>query len=258
MGPNPPLFQTPDQLKQYWRDTGQQGLDFLDDNRPQGISDSDTSSSAQSTNGNQANTAQTVVPPTSTNDAASVTTTPVAAPAVTTTPVAAPAVIKTPVAAPAGIPAPPDPNSVQNKQKVNPRVSVQNSTEQQNSEQLNRLSALLHQTPTKNQFKDFATPDPMNSDFSEYRLPDYLALYTKDLLLRINMSQSDLPIKLYPYIEFDPTLNRFAPDITKLTLPTIQKLDHLFNNDKPPNLLTKLTDKVAEKVNKRHNKSNEP
>ena len=91
----------------------------------------------------------------------------------------------------------------------------------------------------------------MNSDFSVYRLPDYLAIYAKDLLLRINMSQSDLPIKLYPYIEFDSKLNRFAPDITKLTLPTIQKLDHLFNHDKPPNLLTKLTDKVAEKVNKR-------
>ena len=163
----------------------------------------------------------------------------------------------TPVVNPAGIPAPPDPNAVQPKQKVT-TVSVQNSSEQQNSENLNRLSALIHHTPTKNQFKDFVSPDPMNSDFSVYRLPDYLAIYAKDLLLRINMSQSDLPIKLYPYIEFDSKLNRFAPDITKLTLPTIQKLDHLFNNDKPPNLLTKLTDKVAEKVNKRRNKSNEP
>ena len=72
------------------------------------------------------------------------------------------------------------------------------------------------------------------------------------------MSQSDLPTKLYPYIEFDPILNRFAPDITKLTLPSLQKLNHLFDNDKPPNLLTKLTDKVAEKVNKKRNKSSEP
>ena len=69
------------------------------------------------------------------------------------------------------------------------------------------------------------------------------------------MSPSDLPPKLYPYIEFDSKVNRFAPDIKKLTLPTLQKLDHLFNNDKPPTLLTKMADKVAEKVNQKRNKS---
>ena len=177
-------------------------------------------------------------PPTSTNDATPVTTPTVANSAVTPSPYI-------------------DPNSVQNKQKVIPKVSVQNSTEQQNSEQLNRLSALLHQTPTKNQFKDFSSQDPINSDFLVYKLPDYLGLYTTELLLRMNMSKSDLPIKLYPYIQFDSTLNRFLSVDTSLNLPSLQKLDHLFNTDKPPNFLTKLTDKVAEKVNKKRNKSNE-
>ena len=83
-----------------------------------------------------------------------------------------------------------------------------------------------------------------------YRLPDYLRPYVNDLLLRINTSTSNLPLKLYPYIQFDSTLNRFVPVELSLDLTSLQKLDHLLNNDKTPNFLTKLTDKVKKKRDK--------
>ena len=66
----------------------------------------------------------------------------------------------------------------------------------------------------------------------------------------MNTSPSDLPLKLYPYIQFDSKLNRFVPVESRLDLISLQKLDHLVNNDKTPNFLTKLTDKVKKKRNK--------
>ena len=90
-----------------------------------------------------------------------------------------------------------------------------------------------------------------------FKLPDYLRHYLNDLLLRMNTSPSDLPLKLYPYIQFDPKLNRFVTVESSLDLISLQKLDHLVNNDKTSNFLTKLTDKVADKVKKKRNKSND-
>ena len=247
-----PLFQTPEQLKQHWRNTGQYGLDLLegsDDSQPPGFEDSDNSLDNPAANGNSAVNSDPVANGNLvTNGNQPPIAKPVSNQSKDTTPVTVPLVVEQPQG-----PVPPILSTVQPTQKVTTRATL--AAEQQNSENLNRLSALIQHTPTKNQFKDFVSPDPLNSDFSVYRLPDYLALYAKDLLLRINMSPSDLPTKLYPYIEFDSKVNRFAPDIKKLTLPTLQKLDHLFNNDKPPTLLTKMADKVAEKVNKKRNKS---
>ena len=87
----------------------------------------------------------------------------------------------------------------------------------------------------------------MNNDFKLYKLPDYLRPYVADLLLRINTSTSKLPLQLFPYIQFDSSLNRFVPIELSLDL---QKLDHLVNKDKTPNFLTILTDKVKKKRNK--------
>ena len=259
-----PLFQTPEQLKQHWRNTGQHGLDLLefsDDSQPPGFADSENSLDNPAAKSNPAvntdpvakgNPAVNSDPVAKSNPATKGNqppmTKPVPTPSKDITPVPVPLIVEQP-----GRLVPPNPSTVQPKQKVLTRATL--AAELQNSENLNRLSALIQHAPTKNKFKDYVSPDPLNSDFSVYRLPDYLALYTKDLLLRINMSPSDLPPKLYPYIEFDSKVNRFAPDIKKLTLPTLQKLDHLFNNDKPPTLLTKMADKVAEKVNQKRNKS---
>ena len=67
---NTPSFQTPGQVKDYWRKTGQH--DYLDDTRPPGVSEDDISISDQSASSQQA--AKTVTHPTATNDTASVTT----------------------------------------------------------------------------------------------------------------------------------------------------------------------------------------
>ena len=118
-----------------------------------------------------------------------------------------------------------------------------------NSEQLNRLSDIVKEFPTKNSFKDFSSPNPTNNDFKLYTLPDYLRPYVNDLLLRINTSTSNLPLQLFPYIQFDSALNRFVPIELSLNLPSLQKLDHLLNKDKTPNFLTSLTDRVKKKRN---------
>ena len=83
-----------------------------------------------------------------------------------------------------------------------------------------------------------------------YALPDYLRLYVTHLLLRMNTSQSNLNPHLSPYIQIDPTLNRFVALESNLDLTTLQKLDFLLNKDKAPNFLTKLSDKVTKKRNK--------
>ena len=97
----------------------------------------------------------------------------------------------------------------------------------------------------------------MNNDFKLYKLPDYLRPYVADLLLRINTSTSNLPLQLFPYIQFDSSLNRFVALELSLDLTSLQKLDHLVNKDKTPNFLTILTDKVTDKVKKKRNKSND-
>jgi len=107
--------------------------------------------------------------------------------------------------------------------------------------------------PSKTPFKDYAYPDPLNSDFKKYKLPDYLRPYLVDPLLRINTSASNFPPNLFPYIQFDTQLNRVVALELSLNLPSLQKLDHLLNKDKAPAFLTKLTEKVI----KKRNKSNE-
>ena len=114
---------------------------------------------------------------------------------------------------------------------------------------MNKLSDIVKNFPTKNSFKDFSSPDPTNNDFTLYTLPDYLRPYVNDLLLRINTSTSNLPLQLFPYIQFDSALNRFVPIELSLNLPSLQKLDHLLNKDKTPNFLTSLTDRVKKKRN---------
>ena len=146
--------------------------------------------------------------------------------------------------------------SVQNV--VQSKDVLQNiAVHQKNSDQLNNISDIVKNFPTKNSFKDFSSPDPTNNDFTVYTLPEYLRPYLNDLLLRINTSTSNLPIQLFPYIQFDSSLNRFVPIELSLDLTSLQKLDHLLNKDKTPNFLATLTDKVTDKVKKKRNKSND-
>ena len=152
-------------------------------------------------------------------------------------------------------------NQIQNKDNVQSvvSVSVQNSNADvlrnidvlnRNSENLNKLAEIVKDFPNKNQFRDYAYPDPTNKDFKCYTLPDYLKIYVTHLLLRMNTSQSNLNPLLSPYIQIEPTLNRFVAFEPNLDLTTLQKLDFLLNKDKEPNFLTKLADKVTKKRNK--------
>ena len=141
-----------------------------------------------------------------------------------------------------------DPNSMQNNTmpqasnqiKTKVSVSIQNDVQNadvlrnievlnKNSENLNKLSEIVKEFPSKNQFKDFTYPDPKNNDFKMYTLPDYLRHYVADLLLRINTSTSNLPSHLFPYIQFDSSLKRFVALELNLDLTSLQKLDHLIN-----------------------------
>ena len=260
---NTPSFQTPAQVRDYWRQTGQDN--FFDDTRPPGVSEDDLVASDLSGNSQQSAavtyTSVIVNPSTAATDAVHIQS------SAQTASVPAQSQVTNSVLMPISSL---DPNSLQNKQvpqasnQIKPKVSVQNEIQNEdvlrnievhrkNSENLNKLSEIVKEFPTKNPSKDFSYQDPTNNDFKLYKLPDYLRPYVADLLLRINTSTSNLPLQLFPYIQFDSSLNRFVALELSLDLTSLQKLDHLVNKDKAPNFLTKLTDKV----NKKRNKSNE-
>ena len=262
---NTPAYQTPAQVKDYWRRTGQQ--DYLDHTHPPGVSQDDLSNSDQSASSQQSSniTYTTVTHSTGTNDTAHIQTAAKTASVTTASTVTNSAMVPPPSL---------DPNSMQSKQlpqppmQDKPTVSVQNvvpskdvlqniAVHQKNSDQLNKLSDILKKVPTTNSFKDFSSADPTNNDFPVYTLPAYLRPYLNDLLLRINTSTSNLPLQLFPYIKFDSALNRFVTIESSLDLLTLQKLDHLLNKDKTPNFLTAFTDKVTDKVKKKRNQSND-
>ena len=270
---NTPSFQTPAQVREYWRQTGQEH--FFDDTRPPGVSEDDPRPPGVSEDdfvatGLSSNpqpsaavtyTSVTVNPSTATTDAVHIQ----SSAQTVSVPVQSQVTnsVHTPVSSL-------DPNSLQTKpmtkasNHIKPKVSVQNEIQNEdvlrnievhrkNTENLNKLSEIVIEFPSKNQFKDFSYPDPTNNDFKLYKLPDYLRPYVADLLLRINTSTSNFPSHLFPYIQFESKLNRFVALELNLDLTSLQKLDHLVNKDKAPSFLTKLTDKV----NKKRNKSNE-
>ena len=265
---NTPSFHSPAQVREFWRQSGAENL--FDDTRPPPVNEDDLVATNLSSNPQPpaavtqpGYTSVNVNPSTAATDSVHIQS------SAQTTSVPIQSQVTNSVHMPIQSL---DPNSLQNKpmpqasNQIKPKVSVsiQNDIQNEdvlrnievhrkNSENLNKLSEIVKEFPSKNPFKDFTYPDPKNNDFKMYKLPDYLRHYVADLLLRINTSTSNLPSHLFPYIQFDSSLNRFVALELSLDLTSLQKLDHLVNKDKAPNFLTKLTDKV----NKKRNKSNE-